>query len=258
MVILKFKDNKTNNVFELQVKKGNQKPISKDTYIISMQSGYFCSNINCNMHRVNSGNCYTLKYECNKLFMKNTLLRRLKDELTIDYLVKNDMYKELANKLIKASNRSKEYSMKYLRFNESGEIKNIDYLIFVNNLSEILYKKLGVITTIYTHREDIYKQFKDNYTQSKGLIILGSGFNANIQFKAVKTLDKNYKYVCISNCIECKKIYSTALCYNKDLKDKGIIIKEKLRTNDNKIKSFKIPKDIIKQLTEINNYYKGV
>lgn len=239
MKIITFKD-KENKEYTLQIKKGNEKPISKSTYIFNMSSSFYCPSIKyCPFHRLNSGLCYALRHE---IRFKNVLKRALKDTQTIDYLVQNDLYKELANKIINMSKRSKTHKIKNLRINERGDIKTLKHLVFINNLSNILYKELKVTTTIYTHNKDIYKQFKDNYTQSKGLIIIGSDFNANLNF----TTDKQtpHKYMCCSNCIVCAKQHKKPLCYDITLKDKGIIIYEELRGNKDKLHNITIKESV--------------
>ena len=236
-ITLKFKDN-NNKEYTLQVKKGNKKPIPTDIWIINLTSSFnYPSSKYCKYHRLNKGLCYALKYELNPLFSKNTLKRRSLDTKTIDYLVKNNLYNELANKLIKANNMAKKHKLKHLRISESGDLKSLKHLVFINNLANTLYNKLNISITIYTHRIDIYKQFKANYKQSKGLIILGSDFKANHNFTTDNTY---YDYKCCSNCIECKNKYGTPLCYDLKLKDKKLTIYETLRTNNktstNKVK----------------------
>ena len=218
--------------YELQIKKGNNKPIPDHTYIITMSAALnCCCNDICKHHINNTANCYGLCYELNRTFMNNTLKRRALDEAAINYLVQNDKAQELANEIIKISNRAKNNKCKFLRWNETGDLKNLDYLLFVNTIADILYKQLGAYSVIYTHRIDIYKQFKANHQQSKGLIILGSDFNANLQFKAVSNPEelKQYKYICCSNCKECHEVHGIAHCYNKNLINKDIIIAELLR-----------------------------
>ena len=252
-MIINFKG-KDNLNYTLQVKKGNNKPIDKDIWIINISSAYYCTNKTCNYHRLNKCICYAL---LNELQFNNTIVRAVKDSYSFNYLVKNNMWEFLANKIINHNEKAKKHHIKHLRINERGELSNIEQLVFINELANILYNQIGVSTTIYTHREDLYKAFKANYKQSKGLIIIGSEFEGDIKFSASNTLNPNYNYNCYSNCLECKQKHLTPLCYDLKLKNKGITIKEKLRDNNNKKVNTTLKPHIIKQLTEINNYYKG-
>ena len=247
--------------YTLQLKIGNNKPIDTDTSIISMSSAVNCSNKTCPYHIKNTGDCYGLKYELNKRFMKNTLIRRLKDQLTIEKLVQDPNGAEkLAAKILETNKKARSYNIKFQRWNETGELLNLQYLIFVNNTADILYKKAGIITSIYTHRKDIYQEFKQLNIQSKGLIILGSGFMADIMFRArdPEAAPTPGAKQCSGNCIECKHQNGgeAAYCYDIKLKGKGVIIEESLRTNNNNLDK-EIPQDIQNQLNQIKAYYGG-
>ena len=250
-MLLHFKDKETKKEYSLQLKKGNDKPIDKDVYIINLESAYYCCNKECEYHKTNKACCYAL---ANEIQFKNTIIRALKDMITIDYLVKNDLWELLANEIIKASQRSKKHKIKHLRVGERGELKTLKHLIFINNVSEILYNKLGVSTTIYTHKEALYDEFKSLNIQSKGLIIIGSGFMGDIQFDASKELNPNNKYNCYSNCLDCKQLYGVPLCYDLKLKNKGVVITEKLRENNKKL-NLTLPQHIKYKIRKVLKYY---
>ena len=238
--------------YSLQLKVGNNKPIDSDTGIISMSSAVNCCNTACPFHISRSADCYGLKYELNKRFMKATLLRRLKDQITIDKLVYTPGGAELlAAEILKHNKNSKKYKINFQRWNETGEIRNLDYLIFVNDTAEILYKKAGIVSTIYTHQEKIYNQFKELNIQSKGLIILGSGFMADICFDAGEPDGSSLD--CSGNCIQCKHDNGghAAYCYDLKLKGKNVTIKEPLRKNTSSNKETSIPDDIKELLNQV-------
>lgn len=211
--------------YELMIKKGNKKPLPKFIWIISMESATECSSRK-NGHCEIGKNCYALKYESNKLMYK-TVERRNKDNECINYLIKNDMSDSLVDYLIKRNNSSKTHKLKYLRWNESGDVETLDHLLFIEKIALKLYDELDVISVVYTHREDIWNEFKKIRKSEHCLIVNGSGFMADNNFKAVKEFTGKNKE-CSSNCVKCfneKKKY----CY--DLDNKGLVIEEILRLN---------------------------
>lgn len=211
--------------YELMIKKGNKKPLPKFIWIISMESATECSSRK-NGHCEIGKNCYALKYESNKLMYK-TVERRNKDNECINYLIKNDMSDSLVDYLIKRNNSSKTHKLKYLRWNESGDVETLDHLLFIEKIALKLYDELDVISVVYTHREDIWNKFKKIRKSEHCLIVNGSGFMADNNFKAVKEFTGKNKE-CSSNCVKCfneKKKY----CY--DLDNKGLVIEEILRLN---------------------------
>ena len=236
---INIKNEKTSEELTLQVKKGNSKPIAADTYIISMTSSLncVCSNI-CPYHHAApgkyAGSCYGLGYELNPVMTKNTLTRRNKDTAALTYIIEEmkNGAQFLANELIKISNRSRkpENKIKFLRWNETGDIKNLTWFMFIDNVSDILYKELGVVSVIYTHRRDLWEEFK-TCRKSPALIVLGSGFQADINFIAEAPGEpiKGDALDCCGDCINCstKDPDNIPYCYN--LNNKGKVIKEPLR-----------------------------
>ena len=211
--------------YELMIKKGNKKPLPKFIWIISMESATECSsrkNGHCEINK----NCYALKYESNKLMYK-TVERRNKDKLCIDYLVKNDLSEELINYLLKRNKNSKTHKLKYLRWNESGDVETLDHLLFIEKIALRLYDEIGTISVVYTHRKDIWEQFEKIRKSEHCLIVNGSGFMADNNFKAVKKFTGKNKE-CSSNCVRC---FDEKLKYCYDINNKGLIIEEILRLN---------------------------
>ena len=225
-MLLNFK-NESGDLLTLQLKKGNNKPVPKSIYIINLESAKHCSSSKyCKFHRLNGGNCYAWKNE--KQF-KETTTRAEKDRQTINYIIKNNMVEELADEIIKASQRSIKHPMEALRIAERGDLPTYNHLLFINQLADIIYNKCGVYTTLYTHRQDYYIKFMKEETQSKGLIIIGSGFNADINFKALTPRNTNADLYCCSNCSKCQSIHKIPLCYDPALKGQGLTIGEPLR-----------------------------
>lgn len=217
-----------NTSLEFNVKKGNHKPIPPFVYIGSMQSSTKCicrTELDC----CEIGeDCYALGYESNPLMYK-TVECRERDEECIDYLVQNRMHRFFANELIKRSNNARKHKMKFFRWNESGDMKTLDHFLFVDEVADILYKELGVISVIYTHRKDLWDQFK-NIRKSQALIVNGSGFMADNNFVAVEEFTDGNEH-CNSNCVNCFKDEGY-YCYNP--RKLGSVIEEIYRRKKTK------------------------
>ena len=211
--------------YELMIKKGNAKPLPKFIWIISMESATDCSSRK-NGHCEIGKNCYALKYESNKLMYK-TIERRNKDNQSINYLIDNDDYESLVGFLIKRNKSSREYKLEYLRWNESGDVETLDHLLFIEKVALKLYDEIGTISVVYTHRKDIWEQFEKIRKSQHCLIVNGSGFMADNNFKAVREFTGRNKE-CYSDCVRC---FNENLKYCYDINNKGLVIEEILRLN---------------------------
>lgn len=219
--------------FELKMKKGNAKPIPKNVWISSMQSSYYCicGYLGlCPFHRLESGDCYGLAYEMNEMMGPKTIIRRRSDEKCIDELVKNKMHKEFAEELLRRNKLARKHKMQFERWNETGDMKTLDHFIFVDMVSDILFKEAGITTTIYTHRKDLWEKFKE-IRVSEGLIVMGSGFMADMNFKALTDNDKECDLECSSNCEQCFEDFGIGHCYDLKNKGKNLIVGEDYREN---------------------------
>ena len=208
---------------ELNVKKGNRKPIPSFVWIISMTSGEDCpSRIKkmCPIHK----DCYVLAYERNPFMRNQTLKARAEDEEAIDYMVDNHMERWFAKELVKRNNQSKVHKLKYLRWNESGDMKSLNHFLFIDRVSEILHRHIGTVSVVYTKRKDLWEEFKD-IRRSKALIVNGSGFMADNNFDAVTEFSDEGNH-CPSNCAKC---FEDDLFYCYDINNTGIRIEEILR-----------------------------
>lgn len=213
-----------NTEHEFTIKKGNKKPIPPFVWIGSMHSSTDCISRKMKLCEIGE-NCYALAYEKNPIMYKTVECRR-KDEECIDYLVENHMSRFFADELIKRHNRARTHKMRFMRWNESGDCKTLDHFIFVDEVADILHDEIGAISVIYTHRKDLWDQFKE-IRKSKWLIVNGSGFMADNNFKAVEEFS-GINENCSSNCEKCfdEDCY---YCYNID--NTGKTIEEILRKN---------------------------
>lgn len=208
-----------NTDYEFTIKKGNKKPIPPFVWIGSMQSSTECISRKKGLCEIGE-NCYALVYEQNPIMYK-TVECRAKDEEAIDYMVEHNMSQWFAEELIKRNNRARKHQMAFFRWNESGDCKTLDHFIFVDEVADILYDEIGAISVIYTHRKDLWDQFKE-IRKSKWLIVNGSGFMADNNFKAVDEFSKG-KCHCSSNCEQCFE-YDFYFCY--DIEHTGQNIEE--------------------------------
>ena len=211
-----------NTSHEFTIKKGNKKPIPPFVWIGSMHSSTDCVSRKMKMCDIGE-NCYALVYEQNPIMYKTVECRR-KDEEAIDYMVENHMSQWFAEELIRRNNRARKHKMKFMRWNESGDCKTLEHFIFVDEVADILGDELGVVSVIYTHRKDLWEQFKQ-IRKSKWLIVNGSGFMADNNFVAVDGFSDG-KCHCSSNCEECFE-NDFYFCY--DIRHTGQTIEEIFR-----------------------------
>lgn len=217
-----------NTNMSITVKKGNRKPIPPFVWLISMTSGEDCPSRMkglCPIHE----HCYVLAYEENPFMREQTLRCRAEDEEAIDYMVDNHMAEWFANELVRRNKLSRTHPMRFLRWNESGDMKSLDHFLFIDEIADILHEKIGAISVVYTKRKDLWEKFKD-IRKSKWLIVNGSGFMADNNFKAVDEFSKG-KCHCPSNCEQCFK-YDFYFCY--DIEHTGQDIEEILRRRNGK------------------------
>ena len=213
----------------LTVNKGNAKPIPEFVWNASMQSGQRCY---CRLNDLCpiADDCYTRPYEENGMMGKNTLACREIDEECIDELVALGMggAHMLANELVRRHKLARTHKCKFFRWNVSGDLKSIDYFFFVDTVAWLLNHKIGTISVIYTHREDLWEEFQYIRLKGKHLIVNGSGFMADNMFDAVEEFSEDEEVrKCTSNCKECFEENGTAFCY--DINNTGVVIEEKFR-----------------------------
>ena len=148
---------------DIEISNGNMK-LSKNTIIINMGSATNCpSNILGMCNAVKSGvKCYALKAE--KLY-PNSLKYR---ERQFTYWRSNSADSILKDIIRKISNRNSNTSIKYIRFNESGDFWDQHDIKKLSTIAKRL-KNFGIITYGYTARYDL--DFKHIH-----FLVKGSGF----------------------------------------------------------------------------------
>ena len=172
---------------------GNKK-IGFDTLIFNMSAAHNCycdKTKQCEFGKNGNGKCYALRNE--KLY-KNTLEYRNRQN---EYWTKN-----LCTKIIKDLKYifNKYPDIKYLRFNESGDMSGYTDLKKLITIAET-FPQITVYT--YTHNLKLFAEF-GQIELPKNLIINGSGFKWTNNYKSVqKGQIPNKGLKCAGNCSEC-------------------------------------------------------
>lgn len=218
--------------FEITVKCGSAKPMPNYIWLVSMTSSHRCPSAMMGLCPI-SDDCYGKVFEDNAMMGANTIRCREKDESAIDYLVNHPTGALFfASELAEMSNRCRNprNRLKFLRWNMTGDLKSLQYLIFVEQVADYLFNELGVISVIYTHRSDLKNAFEKIRHNYESLRILGSGFNWDANFTCFPSSDDGKE--CSSNCSQCFEEYGIGFCYDTSIKNCEIV--EEFRENPNK------------------------
>lgn len=148
--------------------------------------------------------CYALKAE--KRWKQVIPYRNVQTEYW-DSHTSNDFVADLLSVIHK-----EKRTVKALRFNESGDIRDIDDLTKIIMIAEML----PFPVYLYTARKDIFNNYTINGLEYTNLTINGSGFMVHNEFRIVNTdfdliLNEDYK-VCNGDCSVC------SLCVKKGKK----------------------------------------
>jgi hypothetical protein len=181
---------------------GNRK-IGYDTIIFSLSSGHKCINKNRCPYGID-GSCYALKdervFQANKLRNNEELFGDRQGKYFKDHTTRQLFFDFL-------SIISTNTQIRYIRFNESGDIDNKQTYLKINNIAKLL-KPYGIIVYTYTHSNKLFKQLKQDGTlkqKSDNFIINGSdNFMIDNTFKVINKKDqKDNMIMCKMNCREC-------------------------------------------------------
>ena len=181
-------------------KAGNLK-LPSSTIIFNLQPAHMCISRTIGLCQLNNPNkCYAYRDEKRYKNIRAYRERQFKYWNTEPL---NVIIHDLID-LIKAHN------IKAIRFNESGDIRHIRDLERINIIAMALLD-YNVRVYMYTARSDL-KRLIDNgtyaFNQSKNLVINGSGFMWDNNFKVLEPTDKPVLR-CMGNCRTC------SLCLNK-------------------------------------------
>jgi len=176
-------------------KTGNLK-IGYNTIIFNIGSAHTCPSAKLGLCQLqNTKTCYAYRDECR---YKETLKyrnRQLKYWVNVSV---HQFIKDIGNICTKSP-----VKIKYMRFNESGDIRNKNDIEKINFIAKWLKAEYNIITYLYTARRDLI----NDLMQAKYIIINGSGFMINNKFEAVKEYtNKNHCPGDCSHCNKCKTI----------------------------------------------------
>lgn len=181
--------------------KGNKK-LPKSTYVINLGCSSLCPGRALGTCK-QCGICYAYKAELQ--YQEGTVAKRLLQ--TIRWRQKTP--EQIANQLLQASNRSSKNKMKHLRFNESGDVFDENDIRKMSRIADILADE-GITTYVYTSRNDL-----DWTIKSPNLIVNGSGWMCDNEFKVVTKLTDDMEYQChgeCGNCDYCKEKRGITIC----------------------------------------------
>ncbi len=183
---------------------GRNRKVGSDTVIINICSAHDCPARKKGLCQLPSDvKCYALKAER----YPNVINFRKEQEKVWDELSAEEIaeeIKKLKGKEYKDTYTKEKNKLKYVRLNEAGDFRNQDDVDKASKIAELLKGILKVYT--YTARSDL-----DFSETSSNLVVNGSGFMVDNEFKAVEEIDES-KTKCNGDCRECD------LCKNSNKK----------------------------------------
>lgn len=185
-------------------KTGNLK-IGYNTLIFNLGPAKKCISAKLGLCQLkNHKTCYAYRDECRYPTVLKYRNRQLK------YWDKSSVHQFILDvgTIIKKS----RVKIKYLRFNESGDIRHLNDLHKINFIAKWLKREYDITTYLYTARKDLINQLK----QVKNVIINGSGFMVHNNFTAVYYFTG--KNICPANCGSCTK------CKTRNFKQIEVLI----------------------------------
>ena len=169
---------------KMPFKLGNKK-LESSTLVLNIGTAIFCSSKNKGLCSL-CGGCYAFSAEIQYL---NTVLYRIEQNIKFYELSAEDIAKQILNK-------AKYNDIRFVRFNESGDIFNVSDIVKMQRIAKIIYNERGIFTYTYSHRLDLpLEDFNTDY------------FNINksdIDFIAVDSFENNHNsFICCGVCKEC-------------------------------------------------------
>ena len=168
---------------------GNHK-LPPSTYIINLGTAGLCPGRALGTCKTCSV-CYAFNAE--RQYKENTVNRRLLQTLRWRKLSAED----IANQLLKVSDRASTKKMKYLRINESGDVFDEYDIMKMSDIADILAKR-SIGTYTYTSRYDL-----DWSIKSDNLIVNGSNWMCDNSFICVDEFTDDMTYQCSGECDTC-------------------------------------------------------
>lgn len=194
--------------------RNNNKKLGSNCYIFNFGLALNCPCKElglCNLGL--NGTCYACKSERQ---YKNTRNARTKQGLALDFIEKHGLYKEFVLGLLKLSKGRSKQNIKYLRLNESSDIRTEKDIIFIEKISKLL-KLVNIPVIVYTHRQDLnltkvddniiinYSEYyHKNNKNHNHIIVVNDNSELKEKIRNLKELKLSNYCLCCGSCIECK------------------------------------------------------
>lgn len=215
------------NIGKFSGKLGNDKPIPNWIFILSTSPAIDCSTRHCGACEFYR-DCYALGNEAQGMLqygsaamLGNVVNAKRKFGAVIRKMMHEADPSAFADAILdknkgKTKTSDNPNAINYIRWNEAGDVKDGDELIWVARSAALLWagvdsqgnqrywknakgdsdrdKKIQIASTIYTHRRDIYQDYLEKLDKlskeerdliKEGFTIMGSGFMATNEFRAV-------------------------------------------------------------------------
>lgn len=159
------------------------------------------------------GSCYATKPENQ---YENTRNARSNQGLALDFIEQHGLYNEFVLGLLKLSKGRYKNNIKYLRLNESSDIRTEKDIIFIEKIASLL-KLVNIPVIVYTHRKDLnltnindnvvvnYSEYyHKNNKNHNSIIVVNDNSELKEKIRNLKELKLNNYCVCGGSCVECK------------------------------------------------------
>lgn len=188
----------------LVVSFGNLK-LPKSTMIINLSSWFNCIGKKEKFCEI-CEECYDKAPE---VMFKERIESRMSHEIYWRASDWKELTKDIIEKIGDYNEHTNKYKVKKIRWAEVGEIRHQAEFNKIVKISNAIYRRLGIKSYIYTHNEGI----DFNLRQRPGLIVNGSGFMVDNEYRVVKKdlIEKEFhnlndlsnKRECICDCNIC-------------------------------------------------------
>lgn len=187
---------------QLEIKQGNKK-LGNNTLIFNMNSAHFCPSKRLGLCEIPDGLCYAFKDE--KRY-KDTLAYRMRQADYWNNTTAENIWVDLLE-LFTAYPKLRK-TIKYFRFNESGDFRNQDDIKKLDFISIRLNTMFNIVTYGYSARKDLnfdkvsFRVKGSSHSQGNSGICIARNKKL-ITSKKYRENDKVY-YLCPMDCRKCK------------------------------------------------------
>lgn len=224
-----------NNV--MPVKIGNEK-IGDDTIIINTNHALNCFSSKkgyCNIKK----DCYA---KSSNIYV-NSCLYNLAAEINFKNLSAEKIIFDIEGVI-----NSADSDIKFIRFNEAGDLINYELFKKANKIATYFMKKYDIISYTYTHNKELEEYITDIYNSN---IVLNYSYDVKTSLDVKKCIVINksdiYNYINDNNYVICGGVCSNcSYCKNKKEKRTVIFVNHKNKATKKILKEVLSKKDLIK------------